>query len=143
MHFTLDAADVAELSLAEKTAIVQSLYLVLAVDRQIDDEERKRLDEEVTRIPWGIELPAIRQLWVEARDRVIHTKEREDWLAWVNDLAKQIPAKLHVPVLATMGRLAIADDINQRERGLLNMFALAFGISQETADEIKASLSRR
>jgi len=141
MVLTLDTNAIAALSLAQKRAILESLYLVIAVDREVEDAERKRLEDEVSRIEWGIEAPAIRALWVATRDRVIATKEREQWLAWVDAIAQQIPAALQVPVLATMGRLALVRDVNQRERGLLNMFALAFGITQDVADQLKASLA--
>lgn len=125
----------------ERRAILNAMYLVLAVDRQVDRAEHDELEVEVKKVPWGIEAKTIHGYLVETRDRVLRTKTREEWVAWVQELAQQIPATVHVPVLATMARLAKISDISQNERGLLNLFAMTFGITQPVADQIKASLS--
>jgi hypothetical protein len=143
MQLTLDDAQVARLTAEQKKAILQSFYLVLAVDRQVDPAEHQGLEDEVKKVSWGIESAEIHGFLVDARDRVLRTKEREEWVAWVRELVQQIPAEVHVPVIATMARLGLVNDLNQHERGLLNVFAMTMGLTQDVADQLKAALAPR
>ena len=140
MSFVLAPAEVADLTLAQKRAILTSFYLALAVDRQVEDAERAALEREVRQVPWGLDDAAIHEVLAAARTRVEATTARPQWTAWVEELARDIPEALRLKVLGTMATIAAADQINQLERGLLNLFAITFGLSQETADRMKAEL---
>lgn len=143
MDLTINAADLAELSVTQKEAVLQALFLTVGIDRVVEAEESSRFNQEVARIPFGVEPQELRQVLraSAARRKVSHAAEN---IAWIHEIAAQLPSpELREKVLATMGRIAMADQLNDAERGLLSAAALAFEIPKERMDLIRQTLLRQ
>lgn len=131
MNLTIDADDLAPLSPAQKEALLQALFLAVGIDRLVDAEESQRFNQEVARIPWGIDPEPLRRVLHSAAARRKVSQAAEN-IAWVAEIAAQLPDQaLREKTLATMGRIALANELNDAERGLLGAVAQAFEIPPE------------
>ena len=142
MNLMLDANDLSALSPAQKSAIVDSLVLMVAVDRKIEPGEIEVFNAEMRRIPWGLDPAMIDMLVERARIRVKCTLDRLHWQSWVKELAMSITAPaLREKVLGTMSKIAInTGKVDDTERGLLNAFAGAFEIPMDRLAELRLQI---
>ena len=142
MDLILNADDMASLSAVQKDAILEALFLALGIDREIQPDELARFDQEVARIPWGIEERVLRDLVQAARVRRKLVSGTENTLAWIRELANKLPNQtVKEKTLGTMARIALAHGLNRPERGLLNTFAANLGLPTERLEQIKAELT--
>lgn len=141
----LDKHDMAVLTPIQKAAILESLYMVIAIDRQVEPEDQQRFDAEVRRIPWGLDDDMLTLIREKARMRVKSTLQREAWMAWIKEIALLLP-NLHVreKVVRTMGAIAI--DIGsqraQSVRGLINEFGNAFSLTANSLVALQAEFKQ-
>lgn len=141
MDLMLSAADLADLTAMQKDAILQALFLSLGIDRVIEPEEATRFNEEVAAIPWGIEPQVVHDMVQAARVRRKLVSSREDAMAWIQEIASRLPSQaVKEKTLGAMGRIAMAQGVNQAERGLLNTVAAAFALPDDRLEQIRAAL---
>jgi hypothetical protein len=141
----LDKHDVAPLAPIQKAAILESLYMVIAIDRQIEPAEQQRFEVEVRRIPWGLDEDMLTLICEKARLRVKSTLQREAWMAWIKEIALLLPnLTLREKVIRTMGEIAI--DVNshadQSVRGLINEFGNAFSLTANSLIALQAEFKQ-
>jgi uncharacterized tellurite resistance protein B-like protein len=139
MNLQIDAAELAALTPSVKAAILESLFLTIAIDRKLDPVEIERFNAEVQRIPFGFDQGAIALVVDRARVRSNFSDSKIQWSAWIKEIASLITTEsLREKVLGTMSQITVATgDIDDRERGLLSMFAAEFGVSPERAAAIR------
>lgn len=143
MDFALNADDMATLTTDQKEAIMESLFLAIAVDRSIDPEELATFRGEAEKIPWGLEADAMQQTFQKAHARVNETTDRETWLAWVQEIAERLPTlDIREKVVGTMAKLAFVGGLEKREKGLLNAFIMAFELSEERVAKMREAFGR-
>jgi Tellurite resistance protein TerB len=137
----LDADDLGPLSNLQRAAVVEALFLVIAVDRQITPLELERFGSELRRIHWRVGDEMLQLMVDKARMRVKSALDREAWRSWLKEIALLIqPAALREKVVRTMIelKLAVGSEINDRERGLLNAIAEEFALSPHARAELGA-----
>ncbi len=138
----IDENDLAHLTPTQKAAILESLYLMVAIDRQLDPEEIKRFDAEVQQIPWQLDTSVLNLVIDKARLRVKSTVQREGWMAWIKEIALSVEAPpLREKVIASMAKLAlsVSPNLDPRERGLINAFADAFALKPDAIARLQAT----
>lgn len=139
MNLHLDAADLSALSPSQKSAILESLFLVIAIDRQLEPAELERFGAEVAAIPFGFDDGAVTLVVDRARVRSKFSDSKLQWSAWIKEIASLLPdATLREKVLGTMSKITVTTGaIDERERGLLSMFAAEFEVAPERAAAIR------
>lgn len=140
MDLNISAADLAELSAPQQEAILQALFLAVGIDRVVDEAESQQFNQVVAQIPWTVEAARLRAVLREtaARRKVSQAPEN---IAWIHEIAAQLPGQaLREKVLAAMGRLALANQLSDAERGLLGATAEAFKIPKERLAELRHQL---
>lgn len=138
----IDETDLAQLTPTQKAAILESLYLMVAIDRQLDPEEIKRFDSEVRQIPWQLDATVLNLVIDKARLRVKSTVQREGWMAWIKEISLSVEAPpLREKVIAAMAKLAlsVSPNLDPRERGLINAFADAFALTPDAIARLQAT----
>lgn len=141
MDLTFKKDDLADLSAVQKDSILQSMFLALGIDREIDSEELARFEKELSSIPWGIEPQVIKDMVQAARVRRKLVSGTEETMAWIRELAGHLPTQaVKEKTLAAMARIAMAHGLSRPERGLLNTFAAALELPAEHIDEMRQAL---
>lgn len=133
----LNASDMSGLSEDQKKAVLESLFIAIGVDRQVDPSEGKQFEIEVRKIPWDMDKDTLSATVVAARDRVNDTRDRDGWLGWIDEIATRLPSEIRVKVIATMARLAFVNGLKDRERKILNAFIQAFELPEATVRELR------
>lgn len=141
----LDKHDMAVLTPIQKAAILESLYMVIAIDRQVEPEDQQRFDAEVRRIPWDLNEDMLTLIREKARMRVKSTLQREAWMAWIKEIALLLP-NLHLreKVVRTMGAIAfdVGSQRDQSVRGLINEFGNAFSLTANSLVALQAEFKQ-
>jgi hypothetical protein len=128
----LDADDLGALSNVQKAAVVDALFLVIAIDRQVSPVELQRFNAEIRRVHWRVGDEMLMLMVDKARMRVKSTLSPDAWRAWVKEIAQLVTDEtLREKVVRTMIelKLGITAEVNERERGLINAFILEFQLS--------------
>lgn len=145
MNLMLDANDLSALTIAQKAAIVDSLFLMIAADRKIEPAEGEVFNAAVHRIPWGLDPQIIDMVLERARIRMKCTADRLQWQYWIKEISLSITAApVREKILGTMSQMALdSGKVDDAERGLLNTFAGAFALPAERLAEIRAQLVKQ
>lgn len=142
MNLTLEADDLAALSMAQKAAIVDSLFLIIAADRKVEPAEVEAFNGEVHRIPWGMDPKVLDMILERARNRLKCVLDRIHWQIWIKEIALTIQSPvIREKTLATMSRIALrANQVDDTERGLLNTFAGGFELPMDRLMQIRKQI---
>jgi hypothetical protein len=128
----LDADDLGTLSNVQKAAVVDALFLVVAIDRQISPVELQKFNAEIRRVHWRVGDEMLMLMVDKARMRVKSTLNPDAWQAWVKEIALLVTDEtLREKIVRTMIelKLSISPEINERERSLINAFIIEFKLS--------------
>jgi hypothetical protein len=140
MNYALTHEDLESLSPEQEGALVHALFLAMSIDREITADERKVFQEQVGLIPWRLSAAQLREEIERARQRVKATTSREAWLAWLDELAAQVPPDLREKLLYAMTQIALVDGLNPSERGLLNVMITHFAVPADRVSELRRVL---
>ena len=141
----LQEHDMAPLAPIQKAAILESLYMVIAIDRQVEPAEQERFEAELRRIPWQLSDEMLELIREKARMRVKSTLQREAWQAWIKEIALLLPNPgLREKVIRAMGTLAldVTPHVSQSVRGLINEFGNAFSLSANSLIALQAEFKQ-
>lgn len=112
--------------------MVDALFLVVAIDRQISPVELQKFNAEIRRVHWRVGDEMLMLMVDKARMRVKSTLNPDAWQAWVKEIALLVTDEtLREKIVRTMIelKLSISPEINERERGLINAFIIEFKLS--------------
>ncbi|KAB2902315.1 MAG: TerB family tellurite resistance protein [Kofleriaceae bacterium] len=140
MH--LDATDFAAMDDGQRLAVLEAMVVGMIADDKITPAERRRFDEIVLGLPWGVERGVLAAMIAGARDRLAALKTPDEVHDYVEALATRLPSQaLREKVVFTMATLMFSDgEQDQAEKKALGLFVVAFGITSERAAAIREAL---
>jgi hypothetical protein len=139
---TFTKEEIQSLSPEQQDAVLEALVVAVVADSEVGKDEIARFNAEIARIPWAQPKQAIMEKAQAAQARVMAQKTDADRAAFLKTIAARLP---HGPIAEkTVGMMAMvmaADkELDVAEKNTLGIFALAFGITNERAAAIAASL---
>lgn len=139
MNLELDPNELSALTPMQKASILESLFLPIAIDRNLEPIELERFNAAVQRIPLGFDQGTVELIVNRARVRTKWCDSKVQWSAWIKEIASLLETQsLREKVLFTMSQIIVTTgEIDDRERGLLSMFAESFEVSPERAAAIR------
>jgi hypothetical protein len=135
----LDADDLGALSNVQKSAVIDALFLVVAIDRQITPIELAKFNAEIRRVHWRVGDEMLMLMVDKARMRVKSTLNPDAWRAWVKEIAQLVIGEtMREKLVRTMIelKLSISAEINERERSLINAFIVEFQLAPIAVREL-------
>ena len=87
MDLHLDAAALSPLTPTQKAAILESLFLIIAIDRTLEPSEVERFNAEVRRIPFGFDQGTVSLIVDKTRLRTKFSNSKVQWSAWIKEIA--------------------------------------------------------
>lgn len=142
MNFKLDGNDLAALNPAQQAAVVDALFLMIAIDRKIEPREVEEYNARIKQIPFSLDAKTLDMVLERARLRMKATEDRVAWQYWVKEIAETITQPVvREKLLGTMCQIAInTGTVEASERELLNAFAGGFQIPMGRLGEIRAQI---
>ena len=142
MGFELTQEDVKALTDDQKVAIMESLLIAVLADGRAEKQEVVQFDQEVERVPWGIERSALAGQMEAARGRILQLKGAAVVLPFIGSVASRLPTEeLREKVFRAMCAIMATSDLNPGEKNVMFTFATAFRIPLPRLDAIKADVS--
>ena len=143
MSLALTAADVAALSDAQKDAVLACLFVALIADGQPTSEERTKYDDLIAALPWG-RFPQDLELANNAISLHLTTATREQKLAFVTEMAANVPTAVRENVVKAMASIVAADrSVTAGEKASLSAFIHVFGLTPEQIENIRRHVSEQ
>lgn len=139
LNLHLDANDLSPLTPTQKASILEALFLTIAIDRKLEQLELDRFNTVIPKIPFGLDETTIQLVVDRARVRTKFSDSKIQWSAWIKEIASMLPTEsLREKVLGTMSLITVSTgQVDERERGLLSMFAAEFAVTPERAAAIR------
>jgi uncharacterized tellurite resistance protein B-like protein len=139
----LDSRDLEAMDDAQRVALLEMLVTGVMADGKVTAEELARFDEIVVDLPWGLDRPVLDALIRGTQQRVASLKTPDAVSDFIIGLAGRVPsASLRDKLVFTMMSVMSADhEVDRREKNVLGMFVLAFGITSERLSAIKLALA--
>jgi len=138
----LDASDFAALDDAQRLAVLETMIVGMIADSRVVPAEIRRFDEIVLGLPWGVEREVLVAMISGARERLAAVKTPAQIQDYVVGLASKLPsAELRDKVVFTMASLMLSDgEFAPKEKNVLGLFVVAFGITSDRAAAIREAL---
>lgn len=141
MSLALTAADVTALSDAQKDAVLACLFVALIADGLPRPEERAKYDELITALPWG-RFPQDLELANNAISLRLTTATREQKLAFVTEMAANVPVEFRESVVLAMASIVAADrSITAGEKASLSAFIHVFGLTSKQIENVRTRIA--
>lgn len=139
----LEGSDLTSLDDAQRLAVLEALVVGVVADGKVTAAEVRRFDEIVLSLPWGLDRAVLGAMVKGAHERIAALRSAGQVQDYVASLANRLPgADLRDKVVYTMATLMWADgEVHPAEKGVLGLLVIAFGITSDRAEAIKAALN--
>lgn len=139
----LDPADLEAMDDGQRVALLEMLVTGVLADGKTTSAEIERFNEVVGALPWGMERAVLDAVISGTQERVAALATPEAISDFVIGLAMRVTdARLRDKLVYTMMSVMSADgEVHQREKNILGMFVLAFGITSDRLAAIKLSVA--
>ncbi len=128
---------------AQRVALLEMIVTGVVADGKVTPDEVRRFNEVVLELPWGMARPVLDAIVKGTQERVAALQTPEAISDFVIGLATRVTSpKLRDQLVFTMMSVMSADgEVDQREKNVLGMFVLAFGITSDRLTAIKLALA--
>lgn len=139
----LDASDLDAMDDAQRVTLLEMIVTGVLADGKVTPEEVRRFNEIVFELPWGMDRPVLDAVVKSTQQRVAALETPEAIGDFVIGLAARVPSpNLRDKLVFTMMSVMSADgEVHQKEKNVLGMFVLAFGITSDRLSAIKSALA--